>query len=424
MMRKLRLLGALFLLPGILLVVLGPRFASATALAAAGPQTFTVLVGHNINTDNEADPNWEGQNFYPTTITINEGDTVVFKHNSGLEPHTVTFLGPETALPGLVVPDTSVTPSPGQPPTLILNPSVLLPAGGTMFDGSAFTSSGFVESDIPGPQDYPLTFTKAGTYPYLCLLHTSATPDGSLVGMKGTIIVQPAGTVYPMTPDQVAAAAQQQLSNDATNAKAAEAQILNEAASMKPEAMPDGTTKYHVVVGSMDMVNSLEYQRFAPSELTIHVGDSVEWAMTMPGFHNVAMGGEYEPFTIVPQQGGPPKALANPQFIFPMGGSTFDGSSYVNSGPLAAPGSPPSAGPQTYSLTFTKPGVYEFICEVHDSLGMNGHITVLAAGETPGMPRTGVASDAGWLLPAVALGVLLTLSGILLLRRRKPGENA
>jgi plastocyanin len=425
MMRKLRLIGALFLLPGLLMMALGPRFASATALAADGPQTFTVLVGHNITTDNGSKPNWEGQNFYPATITINAGDSIVWKHNSDLEPHTVTFLGPETTFPDAVIPDTSAPPAPGAPPTLILNPKVFLPAGGDSYDGSAFASSGFVESDIPGPQDYKLTFTKPGTYPYACLLHGAMAPDGTLVGMHGTVTVQPAGTAYPMTPDQVTAAGQQALGDDTAKAKTAEVGIMSQAAAMKPEAMPDGSTKYHVMVGGMDMVNSLEYQRFAPSELTIHVGDSVEWAMMMPGFHNVALGGKFEPFTVVPQSNGPPRVVVNPQFAFPAGGPTFDGTSYANSGPLAAPGSPPQAGAQSFTLTFTKPGVYEFLCEVHDSLGMTGHITVLAAGETPGMPRTGSAGGDGWMLPIGSLGLLLTLSGVVvLLRRRKAGQTA
>jgi LPXTG-motif cell wall-anchored protein len=425
MFRKIRLFGALVLLPWLLMVAVWPNFATATTLAADGPQTFTVLVGNNITTDNGPKPNWEGQNFYPAKITVNVGDTIIWKHNSGLEPHTVTFLGPETTLPPIVVPDTSAPAKPGAPPTLIMNPKVALPAGGATYDGSTFSSSGFVESDIPGPQDYKLTFTKTGSYPYLCLLHGNAAPDGTLVGMVGTVTVQAAGTAYPMTPDQVAAAGQQMLAGDVTKAKTAETGIMNQAAAMKPEAMPDGSMKYHVMVGGMDMVNSLEYQRFAPSELTIHVGDSVEWAMTMPGFHNVALGGEFEPFSVVAQQGGPPKIVANPQFVFPAGGSTYDGTTYVNSGPLAAPGSPPPAGPSSYALKFTKPGVYEFICQVHDNLGMTGHITVLAAGQTPGMPTTGSPAGDGWILLSAIAAIVLVLSGAaVLLRRRKAGDMA
>ena len=43
---------------------------------------------------------------------------------------------------------------------------------GGSYDGTAFKSTGFVESD-PSSQlvAYTLTFTKAGTYSYVCLVH-------------------------------------------------------------------------------------------------------------------------------------------------------------------------------------------------------------------------------------------------------------
>ena len=66
-------------------------------------------------------------------------------------------------------------------------------------------------------------------------------------------------------------------------------------------------------------------------------------------------------------------------------------------------------------VTFTKAGTYEYICMLHDEIGMSGHVTVLSAGSMPGMPRTGYAD----VLPVVAgLGALGLLFGGFMLRRR------
>jgi len=306
-----------------------------------------------------------------------------------------------------------------------LNPKVQLPAGGPTYDGTAFTSSGFVESDLPGPKEFTLSFPKPGTYPYVCLLHAANAPGGAIVGMKGTVVVQAAGAAYPMTPDQVNADVQKEMASDVAMAKADEASYIAMGDSMQPEAMADGSMKYHVIVGTMDMENSLDYQRFIPGNITVHAGDTVEWAMTMPNLHNVALGKDVVLFSAVNQPSGPPKLVLNPEFAFPAGGPEYTGTGYYNSGPLAVPGSPPQAGAQSYALKFVTAGTFEFICAVHDELGMNGHVTVLAAGQTPGMPSTGSGDNTTWMTSLATMGVLLSVAGsVLVVRRRKADEKA
>ena len=58
---------------------------------------------------------------------------------------------------------------------------------------------------------------------------------------------------------------------------------------------------------------------------------------------------------------------------------TYDGRSFYNSGLLGDPvlwtdGVPLS---NTWALTFNTPGSFEYICVLHDALGMKGTITVL-----------------------------------------------
>ena len=63
----------------------------------------------------------------------------------------------------------------------MLNPQAVMPIGGSSFDGTELASSGKSalsgpppggdQQGPPPPAPYTLTFTKAGTYPYVCLVH-------------------------------------------------------------------------------------------------------------------------------------------------------------------------------------------------------------------------------------------------------------
>ena len=434
-MRNFKLLGAMFVLPWLLVAAFGARYVQGAPLAQPAATNFTVVVGNPIYTEEGEKPTWQGQNFYPGTLTVNVGDSVTWKFDAGNEPHTVTFMGPVTGTIESFFPDPDAgPPAPGAPPKLIANPLVQLPQGTSSYDGSALTSSGLVADDIPGPQEYTLTFPKAGTYQYICLLHAVPGPGGELVGMIGTITVQEAGSAYPQTPEQAVAAGQQQRDQEAARAKTLEAEMA--AHAVPPVAMPDGSMKHHVEVGGMDMQANLEYHRFTPKTLNIKQGDTVEWSMSMPGFHTVTFGDEPQIFTIEAAQAGPPKLVLNPQF-FPAGGTEHTGTGYYNSGPIASADQPPDPMfVQSYSLKFTQAGRYEYICIPHYPMGMDATVIVETAsagapapagaveappaaapeaapatnGTDAGMPSTG--SEATWLLPAVVGGLLLALAGV------------
>jgi plastocyanin len=287
------------------------------------PAPHTWLVQAGASSQQEA---YQGLEFYPNSITIDTGDTVTWSFPAG-EPHTVTLLGPKASPP---------------PPT---DPSVAQPAGGTTYDGTTYTSSGFL---LLG-KTYSLTFTKAGVYKVYCLIHG---------GMEQTITVQSAGAAYPST--------QAALNSQATTAEQNDLQGAANALSQFPYTA-GGT---HVAVGissGLDTANPpppssvirfIDGTSVTDTTTTVPVGTTVTWtnlSSNMP--HTVTFGVVGQAF---PQM--------NP-FSPPSGPASYDGTQLVNSGPLM-PG-------QSFSLTFTQAGTYQYHCLFHDDTeNMIGTIVV------------------------------------------------
>ena len=121
--------------------------------------------------------------FSPKPISIPVGGSVTW---TVLGPHTISFNAPQDAK-GVrsAAPDGSVhinvksvapSNSPGQapppanaPPPAPNAPPTLIDAG--KWDGTGFHSSGLIISFPPALSAYKLTFTTAGTYKYVCLIH-------------------------------------------------------------------------------------------------------------------------------------------------------------------------------------------------------------------------------------------------------------
>lgn len=324
--------------------------------------TWTVLVGGEAGVEEqEAGPAgaWQFMRFYPDTITINVGDTIVWKQNSA-EPHTVTFLKPGDKTAPLVIPEGKDSQR------MIFNPDVIMPQGSASYDGAALTGSGQMGGEPQFPKEYKLTFTKPGTYEYICAFHPM---------MKGKIIVQAAGQSYPQTQAQIDAAAKAQLEADTQAAL----KVKPETTQAATRAGTKGSTIHEVKIGYGDGV--MAWMRFSPANLTINVGDTVEWTQADTDTpHTVSFldqGKEPEMVLAEKQTAGPPKLVLNPEVLQPAGGTTYSGRGYFNSGFIWGT-KDPTPGPRTYSLTFDKAGTYKYTCILHDGMGMRGTITVKA----------------------------------------------
>lgn len=135
----------------------------------------------------------------------------------------------------------------------------------------------------------------------------------------------------------------------------------------------NAATTWTVIVGGQTPDVSVYANGFYPREITIATGDTITWQFA--GFHNVSfLSGAPSPVFAV-KDGD--KYYANPQVLFPAGNSTYDGTGFHNSG------LPQEHKPFSYSLTFTKPGRYEYACTVH--AGMTGIVNVVSGPvqETP-----------------------------------------
>ena len=200
------------------------RIAPETA-APGGPRTWHVLVGGHAGGQAV-----QAEGYYPHVITIDAGDTVAWTLNT-MEIHAVAFAG--TCQEQSCV-----------PPCVFTVNIDISPCGSASYDGvSALDSSGRMvppgyhwDNSYPhGGTTFSLTFTTPGTNVYF---------DLSYAGMRGVVVVNPAGTPYPFTPAQYSAQAQDQLRADL--AAGARARPYSPPATTNP----DGTRTYHVATGA------------------------------------------------------------------------------------------------------------------------------------------------------------------------------
>jgi len=332
-------------------VLLSDQFLAPHATAQETGRTISVGTG---------EPGYAVNLFGPGEVTVNEGATVTFE-NPWFEPHTVTFYG-ETAP---LAPSDPAAPVPTNPGEVV------------EYEGTAFLNSGFIFED-----PFQVTFPDQGNFPFVCIIHP---------GMEGSITVVAADEEIPSQAELDAEAEvifSAALDGLKTTAGALASQPIAQ------EANADGTTTWSpAIVGGM--FGTSDVQQFFPASLNIGVGDTVVWESTVATPHTVTFPAGPPPF---PADMMDP--LAEETFLSPSGPNTaFAGSGFVHSGVI---GLNWPAG-QSYEVTFTQPGSYEYICLLHADQAMVGVVNVSADGaaqETPTATPTPAATPAGTPGPA------------------------
>jgi plastocyanin len=152
---------------------------------------------------------------------------------------------------------------------------------------------------------------------------------------------------------------------------------------------PGGPAKFQKSLGFAGVDN------FLINRVTVNVGDTVVWDKKAQnaGFHSIdfpAKGGGDVPLFVPGApvsgvndfagnpfwfNGKVPSLGFNSKLFARLGPTTYDGSTRADSGIPAGP----NAKAKSFSLTFTKAGVYKYYCDVHP--GMIGYVVVKAKGQ-------------------------------------------
>jgi plastocyanin len=331
---------------------------STTNMSVQGATTYTVLVGYD-DMPHKADI----EAYLPAELHIHVGDTVIWKQNA-MEIHNVTFLAGADTVPAFVVPMPN-----GPAGAMMFNPQVAFPNAPKdgMYDGSTFATSGIMGKEQGQAPDFSLTFTKPGTYPYVCVIHNEE-------AMKGTVVVEDASAQIP-SPDEASAQGQKEL--DALLAKVPDVQKEAEAAVKPAETNPDGSTTYYVLTGYSK--GQIDLMSFFPEKLDVKAGDTVTWMLSPTDVapHTVTfLNGAPEPVMVqaIPQQSGPPILTFGQDVVTPQNvDQPLTNQGIYNSGII----DPMAPGDHTFSLKIgDTTGTLHYICILHNEMGMAGDLMV------------------------------------------------
>ncbi len=298
------------------IALLMPVALSGAAVADGGKssRTWTIQVGSE-----SSDQAIQGMAFLPENIYINAGDKITWKANAA-EIHTVTFLAEGQSI------ESTQPFNPG-------NPQYIEHQGGKSYDGKTYYNSGVMtnvsDSGFKEVGHYTLKFPDAGDFTYYCLVHGMA--------MKGTVHVRDAGTDYPYTQSQYDRQSNKQ-----------ERKILRDGYEQWDAARAKAND--HTVIAGTDNGTAM-LMRFVRADIVVHVGDEVTFVNDGMGApHTVTFGEE-------------------PADEFAAVGDPADFTGGDLSSGLMLPKS-------TFTVKFNKAGDFDYICALHDFMGMKGTVEV------------------------------------------------
>lgn len=305
--------------------------ASAQAMES---QTFIVQAGAG------AFANGELLGFAPQSLQLHRGDTVTWTFASFHNVHIAS-----EPVPLIIGGEVNGQPMP------LLNTAV---AYNSVESGSTYTG-GDLSSGLPpftGSPTFSLVMDlEPGTYSYLCDVHP---------GMVGVLTVVDDSTAIP-SPHEVSLQAENDInavvgaSMGMFNQLSAEAQMTTDGDELAVQAGSEG---------------AITLNNFFPFTAIIHAGQSVTWTVPAGSLdpHTISspslLGQDFLPVEV---EGQAPVFVAGPAGAPSVAsGSEVGADTDFNSG-LVLPG-------QSYTLTFTEPGVYSYFCSLH--IGMQGTVIV------------------------------------------------
>lgn len=281
--------------------------------------------------------------FAPQSLQVHRGDTVTWAINSF---HNIHFS--EGPVETILMQEVNGQPMP------VFNPAIAFPN----IENGATYSGGDANSGLPADPTAPKTFSlvmdlEAGTYSYVCDVHP---------GMAGVVTV--------VADDQAIAGpadAAVQGANELLGAIGA-----GTASMLALEAAPTAASDEGAAVQAGNGgTGRTTVNQFFPFSATVQAGESVTWTIPADSVepHTVSWpavrGQDVAP---MPVEGSDVPVLALGPSILPMtqSGAEVKAGDSFSSG-IFNPG-------QSFTLTFSEPGVYSYTCNIHP--GMNGTIIV------------------------------------------------
>jgi plastocyanin len=297
--------------------------------------------------------------FLPNQLWVHTGDSIRWTFPTH-ERHTVTFLKPgQTRPPGF-------------------GPVFGVPVGcpGLTPDGSSFDGSACVTTDVlllgedsePTASEpaYSVSFPVAGNFKFVCLIHAD---------MTGVVHVLNASQTLPHDQDFYDRQAQSEQVLLLANASRLESRGTRENADRgQSNDVAAGIGEIVTTTGGGSQTASL--MGFLRDTIVVQVGDTVEWTSLDPSInHTVTFGIEpadprVRSTNLIQDSDGPWHAVISTA-------ADNVNSGFLSPAPQDRAGlaqSPP--GVTRFRVTFTSPGTFNYICAVHDQLGMKGTVIV------------------------------------------------
>jgi plastocyanin len=279
--------------------------------------------------------------FLPNESWIHAGDSIVWTFPTA-EIHTVSFLKPNQIRPPFPVGCPGTTPS------------------GSSYTGAACVNSG----TLLNGQTYTVTFPAAGNFKFVCLVHANQT--GAVHVLNVSEILPHDQAFY----DREGQSERTELLSDASQLEGRGIATANRTSGNEVTA---GTAE---IVGTGGGVHTAAVMRFLRETIVVRVGDSVEWTNLGSAVnHTVTFG--TEPLDLVPPSPGvtvDSDGARHAIISSPIGNVN---SGFLGPAPQERVGLPQSPlGVTRFRVTFTAPGTFNYICGLHDDLGMVGKVIV------------------------------------------------
>jgi plastocyanin len=276
--------------------------------------------------------------FLPNEIWIHPGDSIIWTFVTD-ELHTVTFLAPGQVRPS------RFAGCPGTTPDF------------SVYDGTVCVNSGVLQDGTA----YTVAFPLAGNFKLVCLVH----PD-----MTATIHVLPASTPLPH--------GQAFYDRQATIQRASLLSDARASAHVHPShnAVVVGAGK---IIGTGGGTETASVMRFMDATKVVHVGETVEWTTSEAVTnHTITFGPEPEPTNLIPPSANVTVDADGARHAIISSPSDAVHSGFITEAPQDRTGLPQAPlGVTRFRVTFAQPGVYHYVCALHDDLGMVGEIIVL-----------------------------------------------